>query len=225
MKGYRLFLAYYTFIVSLVLFIWSIFYAPKPQGFLLTALIAPVSIYFWLLILGISKAPSPSENQSQGTKFFLIFLMSLLISSVSIFIYSGFGNRSSNRDSATAPLLNEISSLKLQLENKNNSFNQKLIQELAAVKSQLENIKGTQKAIDDPMIEDVATLTGTVTIKDKVNQTINVYSEKSTSSATIGKAEFGKNYTFIEKTENWYLILLGAREGFISSQFVKEVQY
>jgi uncharacterized protein YgiM (DUF1202 family) len=77
---------------------------------------------------------------------------------------------------------------------------------------------------DAGILGEVIALVGTITIKDPKNQTVNVYAEKSVSSKLIGKAEFGKNYTFLEKDQDWYLILLEEKEGFIRSQFVKETQ-
>jgi len=230
MKRYQLFLAYYTLIATLALFIWSIFFIQKPQGFLLTLFIIPISLYFWILVTGVSKLrPSdPStENQNQGkrTKFPLIVLMTLFISSFSIFAYSEINSRSLNQESASAPVVKQVSSLKLELENQNKTFHEELIRELGKVKDQLINLKGVQKVTPDTGILGDATSVGTVTIKDKQYPIVNVYKEKNISSEVIGKAEFGKTYTFIEKDQTWYLILLGEKQGYIQSEFVKEVKY
>lgn len=227
MKGYRLFLAYYTFITSLALFIWSIFYAPKPQNFLLTALIVPTSLYFWLLIGGVSKPPSStSENQGKNINFPLIVLMTLFVSSFSIFVYSTANNRSSNSELVPTSISKQIDSLKLELKNQNKVFHEETVVELSKLKNQLINLKSAQKVTENTeILGDITALAGTVTIKDKIYPTVNVYSEKSTSSAVLGKAEFGKTYTFIEKNQDWYLILIGTKEGFINSKFVKEVLY
>lgn len=224
MKGYRLFLAYYTFIISLALFIWSTFYGPKPQSYLITALVSPVSIYFLLLITGISKTPPLSENK--GTKAPLIILLIFLISSISIFAYASISSRLAYSKLTSISSSNQISTLKLDLESQSKKTYEDLTRKLEEIKSQLINIKGTQNVSTDMgTFNDVATLAGTVTIIDKKYPTINVYAEKSASSAAVGKAEFGKNYTFIQKDQNWYLILLETKEGFINSQFVKEIQY
>lgn len=229
MKRYQLFLAYYTLIVTIVLFVWSIFYAPKPQGFFLSLLIVPIGIYFWLLVGGAPKPQSSNssfENHERNIKFPLIVLMTLFISSFSIFLYSIISNPSRNSEPAFAPLSKQVDSLRLELENQNKTFREEIGKEFGGIKNQLINMKIAQDVTGDAgTLGDTTALAGTVTINDKKYPTINVYTEKSTSSATIGKAEFGKTYTFIEKDQDWYLILLGAKEGFISSQFVKEVQY
>ena len=235
MKRYQLFLVYYTLITSLVLFIWSLIFAPKPQGFLLTLIVIPTSIYFWLLVLGVSKlkpsAPS-SENQTQEkqVKLPLIALITLFISSFisafSIFVYPAINSRLLNSESASLSVSGQVSSLKLELENQNKAFHEEMVREFGEVKDQLAKIKPAPKvteAATNP--EETPVQVGTVTIKDQKNKTVNIYQEKNLNSNVIGKAEFGKNYTYTEKDQNWYLILLGEKEGFISNQFVKEVDY
>jgi len=231
MMGWKLFLAYYTLITSLALFIWSIFYAQKPEGFFLTILIIPIGIYFWILVAGAAKprsSDSSAENQKPrgGAKFPLIVLMTLFVSSFSIFVYSEIESRSLNQQSSAIQTSKQISSLRLELEKQNKVFHEETLGELGKIKNQLINLKDAQKVTEDTKIlGDVTALVGTVTIKDQKNQTVNVYAEKSVSSKLVGLAEFGKNYTFLEKDQDWYLILLGAKEGFIRSLFVKEIQY
>lgn len=228
MKRYQLFLAYYTLIATLALFIASIFFAPKPQGFLLTLFVIPISIYFWFLVSGASKHhPSDPSSQNQnrgGTKFPLIVLIILFISTFSIFAYSEITNRPQNLESESATYSQQISSLKLDLEKQNKEFSEIIARELGRINSELINIKGVQKVnVDSTVMGDTTSQVGTVTISDKKYPTVDVYLEKSISSKVVAKAEFGKTYTFIEKDQDWYLILLGAKEGFIRSQFVKEV--
>jgi hypothetical protein len=225
MKQYRLFLAYYTFIATLASFIWSLFFAPRPQSFLLTLFLLPACIYFWLLL---TKPASnlPSENQGKNVKIPLIILMTLFISSFSIYAYSEVNNRSFNSEFTSLSTSKQLDLLKLELENQNKIFRAELIKEFGGLKNQLVNLKTSQKVVENTgSSEDTTSAVGTITITDKKYPTINVYTEKSSSSAVIGKAEFGKTYTFIEKNKDWYLILLGAKEGFISNQFVKEIQY
>ncbi|MDP2585493.1 MAG: hypothetical protein Q8P29_01280 [Candidatus Levybacteria bacterium] len=229
MGTWKIFLAYYTFIVSLVLFIWSIFYAQKPEGFFLTLLIIPINLYFLLLIAGVGKSQSsnsPSENQGTGSKLPQVVLMTLFVSTFSIFVYSEISSRSINSQSpASLSVSKQINSLALDLEKQNKESYEDLIKELGKIKNQLINLKAAQKVSEDAgILGETTVLVGTITISDPKNQTITVYAEKSVSSKIVGKAEFGKNYTFLEKDQDWYLILLGVEEGFIRSQFVKETQ-
>jgi hypothetical protein len=226
MKQYRLFLAYYTFIATVASFIWSLFFAPRPQSFLLTLFLLPASIYFWLLLTKPQSSNLPSENQGKSIKIPLIVLMTLFISSFSIYAYSEMNNRSFNSEFTSLSTSKQLDLLRLELENQNKTFREELTREFGGLKSQLINLKTSQKVIEDTeTLGDTTSAVGTVTIIDKKYPTVNVYTEKSSSSAVIGKAEFGKTYTFIEKDSKWYLILLGAKEGFINNQFVKEIQY
>ncbi len=244
MKRYQLFLAYYTLITSTSLFIWSLIFASKPQGFFLTLLIIPISLYFWLIVLGIFK-PQPAKslfiNQigEEGSKWPLIILMTLFISSFSLLVYSIISSRSPGSESVLLPAVSkEISSLRQEIEklspDKESSANAKLAEELKAVKSKLTDLQSGQKRIEEASFSaEEASPGGTLTIKDKKNSTVNVYERKSLTSKIIGKAEFGKTYIFIEKYPDWYLVLLAdvqknqnsGGQGFISSQFVKEVEY
>lgn len=101
-----------------------------------------------------------------------------------------------------------------------------MVKELKTVKNELANIKSKQKVTKEATVMGDTTLqVGTITIADKKYPTANVYQEKILSSSIVGKIEFGKTYTFIEKTPDWYLVLIGEKEGYVSNQFVKEVQY
>ena len=233
MKRYQLLLAYYTLIITVVLFFWSIFFTPKPLSFLLTLLVAPTGIYFWLLVTGTSKpqpSEAPIENQKHKgqPKFPFVVLMTLFISSFSIFIYSEITNRSSlnSQLAVTTSVAKQIGSLKLELGDQNKAFRDDMVKELKTVKNELANIKSKQKVTKEATVMGDTTLqVGTITIADKKYPTANVYQEKILSSSIVGKIEFGKTYTFIEKTPDWYLVLIGEKEGYVSNQFVKEVQY
>lgn len=233
MRGWRFFLAYYTLITSLTLFIWSIFFAQKPQSFFLTLLVIPTSFYFWLLVTGVLKShspDSPSENQThnQYVKYPLLVLTTLFISSFSIFIYSLINSRLIASESASLLTASQqLNSLKQELENQNKALRQELVREIQEIKNQLINIKSTQESTGDKNVLKATTTlqVGTITIKDQKNPTVNAYKDKNLSSEVIGIAEFGKTYTFIEKDQNWYLVLLGEKEGYINGEFVKEVRY
>lgn len=231
MKRYQLFLAYYTILASLGLFIWSIFFAQNPQGFLLTLLVIPIGIYFGLLVAGVAKS-KPTDTSSENNthkkypSIFLIVLTTLFISSFSIFVYSAISNRSLDAQSASLLKISKhINGLQKTFESQNETLYKELTKDIQDVKTRLIDIKTSQKNSEEKSVLDAATAlqVGTVTIKDQKNQTVTVYQEKNSSSKTVGKAEFGTIYTFIEKDKDWYLILLGEKEGFISSQFVKEI--
>lgn len=222
MRKYQIFLAYYTFIVSSSLFISAFIFAPKPEGFFLALLLIPISLYFYLLISGTFKAHAEAkvENKNLNLKFPFILMTLFFISSFAIFFYS-----ISNQQT----LSKEIISLKKDLERKtqNQESYKQISEELKEVKSAIAVAK-TKKT--EASVDESASGVGAVTINDSKYQTVDVYEKKTSSSNIIGKAEYGREYTFIEKTPNWYLILLpdlqtGIKEGYIGSLFVKEIEY
>jgi len=64
---------------------------------------------------------------------------------------------------------------------------------------------------------------GSITIVDK-NTNCRCLFGKKLILKVVGIIEFGKTYTFIQKDADWYLLLLDGKEGFVNSQFVKEVE-
>jgi len=231
MKGWRIFLAYYTLVVSLALFIWSLFFAQKPQGFLLTLLVVPINFYFWLLVAGFGRhSLDSSEGQSEQkyVKYPFLVLATVFISSFSIFFYSLINSRVSSSESASLSRISQqIDSLKKELADQNKELEAKIIEKTQDLQSSIAKIESAQKIAGDKNVLEATTAleVGTVTIKDEKNKKINVYKDKSLSSEIIGKAEFGKMYTFIEKDQNWYLILFNDKQGYIQSELVKEVKY
>lgn len=152
--------------------------------------------------------------------------MTLFISSASILAYSTVNNRSLSSNLTSLPTFKQFDSFKLELEAQNKAFREDILKEFEGLKNQLINMKTTQKITEDTeALGDTAPAVGTITIIDKRYPTVNVYAKQSSTSTVIGKAEFGQKYTFIEKNQDWYLILLETKEGFINNQFVKEIQY
>jgi hypothetical protein len=231
MKGWRIFLAYYTLVVSLALFIWSLFFAQKPQGFLLTLLVVPIGFYFWLLVAGFGRHSldsSESQSEQKYARYPFLVLATVFISSFSIFFYSLINSRVSSSESASLSRISQqIDSLKKELADQNKELEAKIIEKTQDLQSSIAKIESAQKTAGDKNVLDATTAleVGTVTIKDEKNKKINVYKDKSLSSEIIGKAEFGKMYTFIEKDQNWYLILFNDKQGYIQSELVKEVKY
>lgn len=218
MKMYQVFLAYYTFIVSISLFIWAVIFAPKPDGFFLALLLSPMSIYFYLLISGgfkKSQQDFAEEYKRINIKFYIALMVVFFLSSFAIFFYSV-----SNQNT----LSKEIDSLKKSLL----SANQKA-ESYKETSSGLTNVKSVIAVANSEESEETNTQAGSLTISDAKNSTVSVYEEKSLTSNIVGIAEYGKNYTFIEKDQDWYLILLPdddkeVKEGYISSLYVEEVE-
>lgn len=225
MKKYQLFLAYYTLIATVILFIWSLFYATKPEGFLYTILTIPIAIHFWLVLSGKGKSKSTDETESKKQKnpnIPFIILATLFISAFSIYAYAQIQEKGKASDSqTTSSFSDKIDSLKTDLEEQNKIFYEKLSKELelATDKLELEDTNDENTSIS----EDTTIKVGSITIADKENSIVKVYLEKDTTSKVIGEIKYEETYTYITKDANWYLILLDDEEGYVSSQFVKEV--
>jgi len=251
MRKFQYILAYYTLVTSIILFIWGIFFGPKPLGLIVALLVIPSSIYFWLLILGVAKiGPNASKEevkkQDQAmAKVALTVLLTLFVSTGSILVYSlitinllGIKPTSTEDIRKLSRLDEEVSRL-----NKVDTTNEELVDELKDLKKEIDKIdndKTDSIAARDPdfkTIQGVSDSTvGAVTISDKSYQNVNIYETKSSSGSVIGKAKFGKNYTFLSKDEDWYLVIFTATdainpetgkdsyEGFISANFVDELE-
>lgn len=229
MRKQQLILAYYTFFVSLGLFFWALFFSAKPTGFLLTVLFIPTSLYFFLSFTGFFKIRpqtiSADRPETNHAKIPLMILLTLFISSMSIFSYSLIIDHTEHTDSrSNIQISKQVSELRKELRNQNTASRNQVLKELASVKDQLVSLKSSQKTKEasNVMGEKTANV-GTITLKDN-NTPATMYEEKSLSSKTVGTLEFGRNYTYLEKDGEWYLIF-GEKEGYIQSQLVKEVSY
>ena len=246
MRKYQLILAYYTLIVSGGVFFWSIFLAPKPFGLLLAALIIPIGIYFWTIILGRSKIkaveyPKEAKSEEQLTKVSLAILFTLFISSTSMFVFS-FINTKFLTPASDVPssISSRLSLMEQEVENINeekNDSTEKILQELDEIKNNSASLDKDEETAEEiiskiekeKLLGASDTKLNAVTIKSKENNKVNVYKDKNSSSELVGQAKYGENYTFLDKEQDWYLILFTDKtdtvEGYINSQFVKEVEY
>lgn len=240
-------MAYYTLITSVILFFWSIFMAPKPQGFILTLLILPIALFFLLPIIKISQDeevdhPSENKNRRQTPKLTLAILATLFISSFSLFVYTSVNAYILSPEAVSPTMVfDKINSVDKKIDdlNKTTQSYYQMSDELETIRKEIAKAQLEKKTSNSQVLGDLTTQVGTVTITNKSNQTISVYEKKDISSKIIGKAEFGKNYTFLEKDKDWYLIILadssngqsaettsiGGQEGYVNSQFMKEVSY
>lgn len=244
MRKFQLVLAYYTLIISCGLFFWSILLGPKPYGLLLAVLIIPVGIYFWIIILGRSKIkaveyPKEAKSEEQLTKVSLTILFTLLISSLSMFAFAFINTKFlSPSNDIPSSVSSRLSLIEQEMENLNNDK----IESTDKILGALEEIKNNSVSEDEETADEIISkiekekLLGAsdtnleaVTIRSKENNKVNVYKEKNSSSDVVGQAVYGEKYTFLDKEQDWYLILFTDKkdtvEGYINSQFVKEVEY
>lgn len=214
MRNYRLFLAYYTFFASLTIFAWSIFFGPKPQSLLLAILFVPIGLYFWLIF-----SHPPQIETEEHTKIPLFILAALLISAVSLLASN---TTRPDQKEALAKLSAQVDSLHQELAKINPPVagpDASTAAQLRALKNDIINLKAASNGAN--LLGDETTQAGIITTKDK-SQSVNVYQEKNLSGKIIGKLEMGKTYPFIDKSADWYLVLLAGQQGYVASSLVKE---
>lgn len=226
MRKQQLILAYYTFFASLALFLWALFFSPKPEGFFLSILFIPTSLYFFLSFIGFFKIQhhplSETPHAEKHVTISIFILLTLFVSACSIFVFSlTQKNTIPAKPESIAYSSKEIASLKKELANQNAASNAHVLKELASIKTQLNGLKTGMSTTDKTAV--MGASVGTVTLKDS-SASASIREEKSLSAKVVGMLEFGKNYTYLEKDGSWYLIF-GEKEGYIQAHLVKEIVY
>lgn len=217
MKKYQLFLSYYTLLVSLGLFVWSVFWGPKPQSLLLAFLFVPIGLYFWLILFNNYSVQASETN----AKLPLIILLALFISVTSILAYDYFSPN---------PLVSQMEALRAEVAKigplaapPSGIAESSLAAQLRRLETELAGLKNKNASpAATGSLGDEAFTVGLVTIKDAKNKTADLYQDKSLKGAVVGKIDFGKSYPFIDKDPAWYLILFNGKQGYVASNLVKE---
>ncbi len=234
---YLIFLFYYSLIISILIFLWSIFKSTQPEGLLFTILILPVALYFGLRIVRAksrnASSSSPTDFKAEdkiGTPLLLslVVLLTLFVSAFSIFSYTFIREKIDNPKS---PSIDQMKSLE--------ASNQKLNAKLDEVKKALEGTKSAGSSQKDVLglstIDNTADFIkkvtgnktasaglGYITIKDQRWTTLDVYEGSDFSSKVLGKIKYGLNYKYFINNNNWYYIQLDSSvEGWVDGSYVK----
>lgn len=211
MKGYRLFLAYYTLLAVCGLFVWSLFFGPKPQGFLLVLLVLPIATYFAMIFTGHPEEPSTNHRLP------ILTLAALFVALVAVLAYTAGNPKTPDN---TAKLLSEIAAIRQEVAKLSPTQDSSTAAQLRQIKAELANLKATNSA---SLLGYDLSPVGIVTIKDSKTLNVSVYQEKTLSGKTVGKLEQGKTYAFIDKSPDWYLVVVGQAQGYVKSSLVKEL--
>src|SRR3990172_6198847 len=143
MRKFQLILAYYTLFASGGLFLWAIFLAPKPLGFLIAAVIVPIAVYFWIILLGRSKVkaveyPKEAKSEEQLAKLALVILTTLLVSSVSMLTFSFINTKWLNPgNQVPSSVSSRLSLIEQEVEKMNEERNEstdKILDEIKEIK-------------------------------------------------------------------------------------------
>lgn len=237
MKGYRAFLAYYSIIVTTALAVGSVFFIPKPIGFIVTLLFLPVTVYFWLRVSLPTKGSARGWSARLMLVVFLFSLLSVFAYSLTTLIPQPNQHLIASTESDKA-LIEELKN-KLEEERDRATEYDDLAGELSDIKDELFRLGGPPAGGDslggstlgkDNFTQDPLDLASTdempagkLTISDPKWSIVDVYAQDSFASQVIGEINFGVQYSFFESTGSWYKVDFGAGElGWIRSIYVKE---
>lgn len=239
---YRKILFYYSIIISILLFIWVVFFMPGPENLILLLVFLPIPLYFFLTITRLirksSKDGSPHVESTQHPKtnkplirlgFFV--LATLFISTLSITTYSLMHknlspttNLVSDTDNKTDEQLDQILDRLGEFEatSEDNSRQLNKIYLEVSDNAQTEKTLGAFDGVEVETSDDNATPSGYLITK--TSKPVDIYSSNSTSAKIIGTAQLSKTYPYIEKVGSWYKIKLSTSEiGWIMAKFVTKL--
>jgi hypothetical protein len=233
MKNYLSFLYYYTFIATVLIFIWAFFFGPRPGGLILVLIFAPVAFYFSIKISRRRKQSDLHETTQQDEKgpylpplLFVIILCTLFISAFSISAYVYIENLSGKKEESFQKIekgINELQNIFEALKEKN-TYNDLTSKEISEIRQKILNSKDAEiKTVNSSSAANLTDL-GFISIKDKKNQKIDLYEAKAYSSKIVGSILYGQQYLFHAKEGTWYLVVdTNGNEGWVNAQFVNVI--
>jgi len=216
MKLFKLFLFYFSLIVTTVLLPVSYFFLPKPQNIANTILLIPVVFLFWIYAANPGSLPTPKWSQRL---VIVVFMLSLL----GIFSYF-----LSTRYFPSTPISNtSLGEIKQSLNQSNadeKEFRSYLENEISILRIKIDslgnrdlNVIGVTTPSENPALPQAAI--GQITAKDANLTRIAIYETNNPESKSVGSAEYGVVYPFYEKSGDWYKIT----QGWVEARWFTEV--
>ncbi len=236
MKGFKIFLSYYSIVVVTVLLIGSAFFVSKPYGYIHLVLFLPVVIYFWLT----SSGPKEVNSAKWSLRFLSIIIIFSVLGIYGLFLSTFMipGGEQDKPDSLT-DVLTEIKTL-LGEKSENNDL-EDIAKRLEDIEESLTNlqydgsdtlgVKEETESIIDIIEKNQKEATGYVTVKSEMFKTVEVFERPNSSSNVVGSASFGVDYPFYESKGDWYEISDFQLDslsdnpstiGWVRAEFVKE---
>jgi hypothetical protein len=227
MRGLEKFLFFWGIVVVTVGGIGALFFSPRPENFVILALLLPVIAYFWL------RLTSPAEVSASKWSLRLILVIFVLVS-LGIFAFSLNKKAALDREAAQKALvgaetLKRLEEVKNELAKLTSAgiSDEEIASDVARIKEELSqlresealnpNLLGALESLDEIAIGEVTI------IKSSVGQ-LDVLASADFGSASVGKITFGQNYEYFQKEESWYLIKLpNGVKGWVNAKDVKEV--
>lgn len=216
MKHYKIFLFYYSLIVTTVLLPVSYFLLPKPQNIANTILLIPVVFLFWKFAANPDSLPIPKWSQ----RFVIIVLILSLLGIFSYFLSTRYFPTSP----ISSPSLGEIKQNLVESNAQEEEFRNRIENEISILRTKIDtlgnrdlNVIGVSAPTQNPALPGVAV--GQITAKDSNLTKIAIYETSSLESKSVGSAEYGVVYPFYEKGGNWYKI----SQGWVEARWFSEV--
>jgi len=220
MQLFKVFLFYYSLVVTTILLLVSFFTLPKPQNLANIILLAPVVFFLWTHALNPDFFSAPKWSP----KFGAIILVFLFLGIFSYFLAVKFVKYSPDASaSLSGATLEDIKQSLSESNTYNNELRTYLEGEISTLKTKIDslgnkdlNVLGTTPP-QNPALPEGAT--GQVTAKDANLTEIAIYEANSQESKVVGSAKYGVVYPFYENKDGWYKIA----EGWVEARWFTEV--
>jgi hypothetical protein len=223
MSKLRKFLSFYSIVLTAVFAVGSPFFFPRPYSLLLTLLLIPMVIYFWI---GLSNPLDVGVGKWSIRLVLIIFIFTIL----GIFCFWLSRNQAcSFNTSPKTDVLSEISESKItpSLNIPESSDSANLARDLKDIKGEITEIKAMLESknyslgIND--FDDNLTI-GELTLTNNQKR-VDVYESAKTTAKIIGELLPENNYYFYKKEGEWYQVEYSTNHtGWVKAELVKEVK-
>lgn len=226
---FKYLIAFYSLVITIVLFVGSIFFLPRPQAYATGVLFLPVVIFLWV------RATNPEKVDS--TKWSSRFVIAVFITGVLGVLAFWLAHLSMSK-----ALLNKADALNSGQDTglSASSSSQEILDKLDDISARLDkletpqtNDKTTLGTNDSPdtstsLLQEKTTSLGDpigeVTIKDAKYATISIYESKAITSKVVGQVKYGETLTYYASEGEWYHVELpDGTAGWAQAQFLKEI--
>jgi glucan phosphoethanolaminetransferase (alkaline phosphatase superfamily) len=199
----------------------SPFFLPRPYSLLLTILLVPFVVYFWIGITNPSQV-----NVGKWSVRLLIVL--IILSSLGIGTF-WLSKKTIKDQSTTVSEKREIDipqTMGLQVSSPSSSLESSdLEKNINEIKDDISEIKAMLESKNYSLgISTEETILDQITLKDEVKKA-DVYENAKTSAKIVGELLPVNNYLFYKKDGDWYQVEYSPDQiGWVKAELVKEVK-
>jgi hypothetical protein len=214
-------LAVYSIVFITAFAISSPFFLPRPYSLLLTVLLVPFVVYFWIGITNPSQV-----NVGKWSIRLLVVLSIFSLLGVLSFWLSQNSIKNQSNDSLEKAETDNPQTIGLQVSSPSSSFEPANLQkEIDVIRDDLSEIKAMLESKNYSLgISTEEENFGRITLIDG-QKSADIYDTNKSSAKRIGEIVAGNNYYFFKKEGEWYQVeYLTDRVGWVKTEFVKEVK-